>query len=559
MTTRQSRDLALVGAGHWGANLARTFDALGALAVICDVNDATLAGYRSSYPHVKLTSSVADVLADRSITKVAIATPAALHHSLARAALLTGKDTFVEKPLCLELAQGEELISLANDCDRLLMVGHLLQYHACVIRLQELISQGTLGKLLTITSNRLNFGRFGRDRNALWSFAPHDISVILTLTGNRLPEHIRCMGASYLSSDVADSTLTLMRFAGNVSTHVYVSWLNPFKEQKLTVVGSDGMAVFDDTKPWREKLMLHRNYLRASGEGGPAPLKTEGELVDVPEVEPLLSECSHFLACCRARTTPRTDAAEGLRVLRVLQLAQLSLERDGEAVSPAWLSHSAAPSAPDFFVHPSAVIDAGASIGKGTKVWHFCHVMESAHIGEDCVLAQNVSVGAGVVIGNRVRIQNNVSVYTGVEIEDDVFLGPSCVFTNVKNPRSEIDRRALYQTTRVRRGATVGANATLVCGVTLGRFCFVAAGAVVTKDVPDYALVSGNPARQRGWVSRHGVRMRARENGELVCPESDLRYREEPAGVLRCLDLDEQAPLPRELRVGVARDDRCKT
>jgi UDP-2-acetamido-3-amino-2,3-dideoxy-glucuronate N-acetyltransferase len=554
MSMHQSRDLALVGAGHWGANLARTFDALGALAVICDVNEATLAAYRSSYPHVKLTSSIADVLADPSIRKVAIATPAALHHSLAKAALLAGKDTFVEKPLCLELAEGEELIALANDCDRLLMVGHLLQYHACLIRLKELISQGALGELLTITSNRLNFGRFGRDRNALWSFAPHDISVILSLTGNRLPEHIRCMGASYLSSEVADSTLTVMRFAGRISTHVYVSWLNPFKEQKLTVVGTDGMAVFDDTKPWREKLTLHRKYLRAPGEGEAAPLKSEGELVDVPEVEPLLSECSHFLDCCRERTTPRTDAAEGLRVLRVLQLAQLSLETDGEAVSPASLARPDRPET-DFFRHPSAVVDAGASVGKGTKIWHFCHVMENARIGEGCVLGQNVSVGAGVVVGSRVRIQNNVSVYTGVEIEDDVFLGPSSVFTNVKNPRSEIDRRALYETTRVRRGATVGANATIVCGVTLGRFCFVAAGAVVTKDVPDYALVSGNPARQRGWMSRHGLRLRARENGDLVCPESGLRYREEPPGVLRCLDIAENAALPAALKVGIASED----
>jgi UDP-2-acetamido-3-amino-2,3-dideoxy-glucuronate N-acetyltransferase len=550
MTTRESRDLALVGAGHWGANLARTFDALGALAVICEVNEATLAAYRARYPHVKLTSSIADVLADRSINKVAIATPAALHHSLAKAAVVAGKDTFVEKPLCLELAQGEELISLANACDRLLMVGHLLQYHACVIRLKELIAQGTLGRLLTITSNRLNYGRFGRDGNALWSFAPHDISVILSLTGDRLPEHIRCTGASYLSSNVADSTLTVMRFAGGISTHVYVSWLNPFKEQKLTVVGTNGMAVFDDTKPWREKLTLHRNYLSAPGEGELAPLKIEGELVEVPEVEPLLSECRHFLDCCRGRSVPRTDGAEGLRVLRVLQLAQLSLERDGEAVTPASLARTAGvSSAHNFFVHPTAVIEAGASIGEGTKIWHFCHVMESARIGQGCVLGQNVSVGAGVVIGNRAKIQNNVSLYTGAEIEDDVFLGPSCVFTNVKNPRAEIDRRALYETTRVRRGATVGANATIVCGTTLGRFCFVAAGAVVTKDVPDYALVTGNPARQRGWMSRHGKRLRPRENGELVCPESGLRYREEPAGVLRCLDLAEDVALSRAAAV----------
>ena len=192
-------------------------------------------------------------------------------------------------------------------------------------------------------------------------------------------------------------------------------------------------------------------------------------------------------------------------------------------------------------IHPSAWVDAPAEIGVGTAVWHFCHVEAGARVGRDCVLGQNVYVAAGAEVGDRVRVQNNVSVYRGVVLEDDVFLGPSCVLTNVVNPRAEVDRQAMVQTTRVRRGATVGAGATVVCGVTLGRYAFVGAGAVVTRDVADYALVVGTPARRVGWMSRHGHRLALAADGTAVCPESGLRYRLAD-GRMRCLDMDEDQP-----------------
>ncbi len=195
-------------------------------------------------------------------------------------------------------------------------------------------------------------------------------------------------------------------------------------------------------------------------------------------------------------------------------------------------------------VHSSAVIDEGAVIGEGTAIWHFCHVMKGARIGRGCVLGQNVFVAAGAVVGDRVRVQNNVSIYAGVTLEDDVFVGPSAVLTNVKNPRAAIDRRGALASTRVRRGATIGANATIVCGVTVGRHAFIAAGSVVTHDLLDYALAIGVPARAAGWVGRHGVRLaEGDEPGLFRCPEAGLRYRE-TGGVLRCLDLDEDSPLP---------------
>jgi len=212
------------------------------------------------------------------------------------------------------------------------MVGHLLQHHPVMQALHLLLARGELGKIQYITSNRLNLGKIRREENALWSFAPHDISVILSLVGSQLPETVRCMGGEYLNHGIADTTLTFLHFAGDIRAHVYVSWLNPFKEQKLTVVGSNGIAVFDDTRPWNEKLLLYRQYLTWTNGQIPTPSKAKAEPVVVPEAEPLRAECQHFLTCCHERRAPLTDGAEGLRVLQVLQAAQQSLERDGEAV-----------------------------------------------------------------------------------------------------------------------------------------------------------------------------------------------------------------------------------
>jgi len=205
----------------------------------------------------------------------------------------------------------------------------------------------------------------------------------------------------------------------------------------------------------------------------------------------------------------------------------------------------------DYFVHESSYVDEGAEIGKGTKIWHFSHILRGAKIGEHCNLGQNVSIAGGTVIGNHVKVQNNVSIYEGTVIEDDVFLGPSCVLTNVTNPRSQVLRKSLYEKTLIRRGASIGANATVVCGINIGRYAFIAAGAVIAKDVPDYALMIGVPARQKGWMSRHGHVLKDPDpDGIYACPESGLRYKEVEQGILRCLDINEDASLPEELAVG---------
>jgi UDP-2-acetamido-3-amino-2,3-dideoxy-glucuronate N-acetyltransferase len=305
-------------------------------------------------------------------------------------------------------------------------------------------------------------------------------------------------GSSQLTPAVVDVTTTHFQFASGVAAHIFVSWLHPFKEQKLVVVGDRAMAVFDDTETER-KLVLYRHHVDWLNRL-PVAHRADGEVIPLPNQEPLQTECLHFLDCVQGRRTPRTDGQEGLRVLRVLDACEKSLRNGGQLLS---LEEPVT----RYFTHPSAVIDERCEIGESTRIWHFSHIMSGSKIGRHCNLGQNVVVSPGCRIGDNVKIQNNVSIYTGVELEDDVFCGPSMVFTNVINPRSHIERKHQYRRTLVRKGASLGANSTVVCGVTIGAYAFVAAGAVVTHDVPDYALVMGVPARQVGWMCKCGVKL----------------------------------------------------
>ncbi len=544
--------IAVIGSGYWGRNLVRNFNQLGALHTVCDENPLVEAEIVEKYPKVLFRRDYADVLADPAVDAVALATPAGLHFDMAQRALEAGKDVYVEKPLALCAEDGQKLIDLAARERRILMVGHILLYHPAVRKLKELIAAGTLGRINYVYSNRLNMGKIRTEENILWSFAPHDISVVLSLLGEE-PVSVTCEGGHYLSNSVADVTLSQMTFASGVRAHIFVSWLHPFKEQRLGVVGSDKMAVFDDTAA--DKLVLYPHRVEWK-DRVPNAVKAEAEPVALDSTEPLRTECQHFLDCLTSRRAPLTDGREGLRVLRVLSACQQALvSRRTVEVRPAQ-----AQPARLWFVHPTAVVDEPSEIGAGTKIWHFSHILPGGRIGEKCIFGQNTHVGEGVRIGNNVKVQNNVSIYNGAEIEDDVFLGPSCVLTNVTNPRSQVNRHSLYEKTIVRRGATVGANATLVCGIEVGCYCFIAAGAVVAKNVPDYALMVGNPARHIGWMSRHGHRLGAPDaSGVMVCPESGYRYREVKPGVLRCMDLDEDAPLPRELATGAKSYDEFKT
>ncbi|MBI5557288.1 MAG: Gfo/Idh/MocA family oxidoreductase [Deltaproteobacteria bacterium] len=515
----KEKNIAVIGTGYWGKNLARNFHGLGALHTICEKNLDTLRLFAAQYPDVRTVSAYTEVLKSPEIKGVAIATPAPTHALLAREAILAGKDVYVEKPLCLSEKEGAELNELARDKGRILMVGHLLWYHPAVLKLKELVDGGALGRIQYIYSNRLNLGKLRREENVLWSFAPHDISVILGLV-DEMPESIRAQGGNFLHQKIADTTLTLLNFASGIRAHIFVSWLHPFKEQKLVVVGDRQMAVFDDTLPWPEKLQLYPHVI-AWNDNIPVANKAAAERVDVGQDEPLRAECAHFLDCIDSRRSPRTDGEEGLRVLRVLNCCQESLEKEKKIrVRAARVAQD------DFFVHESAVVEDDVEIGEGTSIWHFSHLLRGTSIGRKCNIGQNVVAGPRVIIGNGCKIQNNVSVYEGVTLEDEVFCGPSMVFTNVMNPRAAISRKNEFCKTLVRRGATLGANCTIVGGIVIGEYAFIGAGAVVIRDVPDYALVVGNPARQVGWMSRFGKRLELPLAGEAMCdcPFTEDRY-----------------------------------
>src|SRR6266581_3603272 len=458
--------VAVVGVGYWGRNLVRNFHELGALEALCDPESSVEIACKRDYEDVRFCSEVNDVLSDPTIDAVALATPAVTHYEMARAALEAGKDVLVEKPLAIDVRHGEDLVKLAEARRRILMVGHILRYHPAILKLQKLIQDGALGKINYLYSNRLNIGKIRTEENILWSFAPHDISVMLSLL-NEMPTRVTCQGNAYLNHGIPDVTLSHFEFPSGVQAHIFVSWLHPVKEQRLVVVGSEKMAVFDDTA--EQKLVLYPHRVEWKNRV-PTAVKANGEAVALDEQEPLRAECQHFLDCVESRTSPVSDGNEGLRVLRVLDACQRAL-RDGEIALEAPSIKKEKRVLP-YFVHESAYADEGAQIGPGTKIWHFSHVMKGAKVGERCVIGQNVNVDGGTVIGNNVKIQNNVSVYTGALIEDDVFLGPSCVLTNVTNPRSQVNRHSLYETTLLKRGCTIGANATIVCGVTIGRYAF---------------------------------------------------------------------------------------
>jgi UDP-2-acetamido-3-amino-2,3-dideoxy-glucuronate N-acetyltransferase len=518
MTTTRNQ-IACIGAGYWGKNLVRNFHALGVLGTICEADPIRRALLAETYKDVDLVEDVEEALANPRIGAVAIATPAETHACLVQQALERGKDVFVEKPLCLSVDEGERLTELARRQRRILMVGHLLWYHPAVLKLKELVDQGELGRIRYIYSNRLNLGKIRREENILWSFAPHDISVILGLVGE-VPSEVRAQGGNYLHERIEDVTVSLLSFPSGVRAHVFVSWLHPFKEQKLVVVGERQMAVFDDLEE-KDKLRLYAHTIDWKNHV-PVANRAAAQPVPLDWIEPLRAECQHFLECIATRQTPRTDGMEGLRVLRTLQDCERALA--GQEHKPRVAAAEARGSERAYFAHESAFIDDPVSIGEGTSIWHVSHVLKNSRIGRNCRIGQNVVIGPNATIGEGVKIQNNVSVYEGVTLEDHVFCGPSMVFTNVMNPRSEIRRMEELKPTLVQRGATLGANCTVVCGVKIGRYAFVGAGAVVLKDVPDYGLLVGNPGRLIGWMCACGHRLHFDGDGTTVCSHCQNTY-----------------------------------
>lgn len=314
--------IAHVGHGYWGRNLARNFHELGHLAAVVDADPAVAAAAAAGYGVRALSFEAA--LADPGIDAVSLASPAGLHFAQAKAALEAGKHVYVEKPLSLDLGEAEALCALAAMRGRVLMVGHLLQYHPVYVRLRAMVEAGEFGRLLHVYSNRLSLGKFRTEENVLWSFAPHDISMILGLVGEE-PAAVSAQGTAAFTPGVADLVTAQMRFPGGARAHVLASWMHPFKEQRLVVIGETAMAVFEDSQPvWEDKLLLYRHEIDTSGRV-PNPVKAEAERVIVEKAEPLKEECRHFVRCVETGATPRTDGREGLAVLRVLDAAERAL------------------------------------------------------------------------------------------------------------------------------------------------------------------------------------------------------------------------------------------
>jgi UDP-2-acetamido-3-amino-2,3-dideoxy-glucuronate N-acetyltransferase len=320
---KNQKPIGLIGAGAWGKNHLRNLHHLGVLNCVMETSPSIAKQRKEEYPDVDFFTDLDELLARDSVKGVVIAAPAEMHYDLTKKALLAGKDVLVEKPLALNVKDGEELVKLAAENNRILMVGHILQYHSAVIKLKEMIDNGELGRIRYIYSNRLNIGKLRTEENVLWSFAPHDISLIIMFMDGEGPVNVETHGGSYLSTEIYDTTLTTLEFKNGVKGHVFVSWLHPFKEQKLVVVGSEKMVVFDDVS--KEKLFIYPHKIRWEKGKIPVAKKEDFVTLDLELKQPLEEELKHFIHCMEIRSTPKTDGKEGLTVLRVLEEAQKKL------------------------------------------------------------------------------------------------------------------------------------------------------------------------------------------------------------------------------------------
>ncbi len=522
-----SKQVCVVGAGRWGMNHVRALKGLNCLAAVVDPNPDVRAQITADHPSIPTFNDLDGALA-AGFDGYTIATPAETHFELARRILQSPAPVLVEKPLTLNSTDARTLKSLAEENKVNLMVGHVLLFHPAVRRIKEMIDTGKIGKLQYLYSNRLNLGTVRTEENILWSFAPHDISIFQYFIG-RTPLEVFSRGGAFVQPRIHDSTLTVLTYPDNIVGHIFVSWLHPFKEHRLVVIGSKGMLSFEDSAADKCIRYYEKGIDWVRGE----PIKRDGptERIAYEDQMPLTEELRYFVGHLDGAPVEIARADTAVAVLEILERAGQSLH-SGEAIkldhNRSSNGHANPVSNEDqpYFVHPSSFVDEHVTIGEGTKIWHYSHIQSGAKIGREVSIGQNVNVGNRVQIGNHVKIQNNVSVYEGVELEDYVFCGPSMVFTNILDPRCKHPQRGSehYRKTLVKYGASIGANATILCGNTLGRHAMIAAGAVVTSDVPNYALMVGIPARQKGWACECG-QVLSDFKSEIKCPRCALTYR----------------------------------
>jgi len=515
-TTSVVPRIAVVGAGRWGKNHIETLNSLGCLGGIVDSHDGTIHKIKDKYNHVMVFTKLEDALKE-DFDGFTVATPAETHFEIAQRILRSKRHVLVEKPIALNVAEAKQLKDIAEKNHLNLMVGHLLLFHPAIRKIKALIIEGKIGRLQYVYSNRLNLGTVRTEENILWSFAPHDISIFQYLIEAH-PTEVVSRGGIFLQPKIHDSSMTVLTYPNNVVGHIFVSWLHPFKEHRIIVIGSKGMFSFEDSSDNKQILFYEKGIDWIKGE----PIKRDGptEIIPYEKALPLTEEMRYFISHLNGDPIEVADAQNAIEVLAILQRASDSLLTggSGEATEVQKSSHDKQQGG--YFAHPTCEIDKDVVIGKDTKIWNFSRILSGSKIGERCNIGQNVVLGPDVTIGNGCKIQNNVSVYKGVTLEDNVFCGPSMVFTNVYNPRASISRMNQIRPTLVKKGATIGANATIVCGVTIGRYAFLGAGAVIKNDVNDHAVVAGNPARQIGWVCECGTRLD--EHG--ACKECGKSY-----------------------------------
>ncbi len=518
-----NKKICVVGAGCWGKNHIKTLHELGFLAGIVEADSDTRNMFKEKYPEAKTFATVRDAIKE-DFDGFTVATPAETHFKIAEFIITHKRHVLVEKPLTLKASEARRLKELAEENNVNLMVGHLLLFHPAIRKIKELIEKGKIGKLEYIYSNRLNLGTVRTEENILWSFAPHDISIFQYFIGS-LPIEVISRGGAFLQPHIHDSSMTVLTYPDNIVGHIYVSWLHPFKEHRMVVIGSKGMFSYEDSSDDKNILFYEKGIDWIQGE----PIKRDGptEIIPYEKKMPLTEELKYFAAHTNGDPVKTADAQNGAEVLEILEKASESLLTGSRRSEVGGQKSEVRSQGSGFFAHHSAEIDEVSTIGSGTKIWHFSHILSGSNIGKNCNIGQNVVIGPDVTIGRGCKIQNNVSVYKGVTLEDGIFCGPSMVFTNIYNPRAEIRKMDQVRPTLVKKGATIGANATIVCGVTLGRYSFVGAGAVVTKDVPDHALVVGNSARQLGWVCECGERLA----DELNCPACGKSYQKCETGI----------------------------
>lgn len=496
--------IAVIGAGCWGKNIIREIHTLNKLAVVCDT-DADILNEISALYNVRTTTDFQSVLTNPDISAVMLAIPSVLHFCYAKRVLLSGKDCFVEKPMCMSVKEGIELTALAKIHNRILMVGHILQYHPAITVMYQLIKEDYIGDVKCVISNRMNNGKIRKEENVLWSFAPHDISIILTLMNNGRSSHegshqpikVIATGQDFITSGVHDITSTSLYFSNNRFAQITVSWLSPIKEQKMTIIGSKGMFVFndciEDKLQFFSSSICNPTVIPILDTRSPLTIECQQFIESIEwgswgkSVPPSI-ECQEFVDSYLTRQSPPTDGDEGVSVLKVLENAAMQLN----STRPGGKENKIA-----YYKHESAIIDDNVIIGDNTKIWHFTHIMSGARIGRNCVIGQNVFIGEDVIIGDGCKIQNNVSLYTGLIAGNNVFFGPSSVFTNDLTPRAASPKgRAGYLPTIIEDGVTIGANATILCGLTIGHDAFIGAGAVVCDNVNSSTTMIGIKAHE---------------------------------------------------------------